>query len=209
MKKIICALLLGLIIGLGVQAGNAPTTIKSEMEVLVPNQKPMTHIFYLEGTNTRTEMYEGTGANKTLMTIMIVKGDYMYMLYPANKTAMKTDLKAVPMRKKEEAPKCEKWEECLKQSQNEVITSRGKEQWEGKEYTVYRATNNQTKAYIDYYVDSNGMLKRWISYDVHGKLQADNRLIKFEKGKALPQGIFEIPAGYQVMDMPSTQGKPL
>jgi len=210
MKKLMSGLVLVLALAATVAfSATTPTNSFSEVEMLIPNQKPMTQDFYTDGTNMRMEMYQGTGAGKVLSMINIYKGDYMYMINPAQKTAMKMNVKSMMQgQKKDEAPKCDKWIDCVKQIPNATVTERGKENWEGQEYTVYRVTDNKTKSYVDYYVDSKGMVKRWLSYDDKGKLLADTRLVKFEAGKALPAGIFDIPAGYQIMDMSQMPGMP-
>ncbi len=209
MKRMVLGLasILAAGIGFAAFAAASPQTSMSEVEMLIPKQKPMTQLFYSDGTNMRMEMSEGTGAGKVLKTTSIFKGDIMYMLDPVNKTAMKMIVKPAQGQKKEESPKCDKWEDCIKAGNpNTTVTNRGKEKWEGQEYTVYRVTDNKTKDYLDYYVDAKGMVKRWVSYDAKGNLLADTRMLKFEVGKPLPAGIFDIPAGYQVIDMSKMPG---
>ncbi len=210
MKKLMLGLVLAMALVAPLAFAAAPTTSMSEVEMYIPKMKPMTNDFYSDGTQSRMEMYNGTGSGKTLTMITINKGDYVYMLTPASKTAMKMSAKAGQGQgpKKEEPPKCDKWEDCMKQNKEVTVTNRGKETWNGQEYTVYRSTDNKTKDYVDYYVDSKGMVKRYLSYNAKGELVAESRIIKMETGKPLPAGSFDIPSDYKIMDMSNMPGMP-
>jgi|GEM_PF-1710107 len=211
----------GLLIGTLAQAQGVKVqqNVMMELEIINPNEKPpmnkMNQITYLSGENWRSEQWMGEGKNKQLLMVNILKGGYLYMLQPEQKMAMKMKQDS-QMAKAQQGegkgggnkPRETGWakvSEGLK-AQGYTVSNRGKEQWRGTEYEVWRAVNNKDKTYVDCYLDNKQeMVKRWVHYDAKGKLQQEIGIIKYEVGKPLSQDLFAIPSDYQVHDMSNMQ----
>jgi len=201
------------------QSVKAEQNVMMELEIINPNEKPpmnkMTQITYLSGGNWRSEQWMGEGKNKQLMVVNILKGGYLYMLHPEQKMAMKMKQDSQMAKAQQGGGKGEgnkpretAWAKVSEELKAEgyTVSNRGKEQWKGVEYEVWRAVHNKDKTYVDYYLDNKQkMVGRWVYYDAKGKLQQEIGIIKYEVGKPLSQDLFAIPSDYQIHDMSNMQ----
>jgi len=207
MKKIVYVLVLGMVLGLAspvfAQAAKPGQNVRTETVIISPETGTMTIINYVSGKDYRMENYKGQGNKKTLQSLMIAKGGFMYMLDPAQKSGMKTSMNS-PMSGQKDSGKPQEtsWAKVMeeKKSMGLDVVKREHEKWEGREYEVWRETK-ESKAYVDYYLDKDQMVKRVVSYDSKGQLQQDLRIIKYEVLKALPAGALDVPKGYKITDM--------
>jgi hypothetical protein len=204
MKKVVYVLVLGMVLGIATavfaQAAKPGQNVMMEMVMISPKIGDMTMISNM-GANQefRTETYKGQGSSKTLQSIMIAKGGFIYMLNPPQKSGMKM---AMNTQKDSSKPPETSWDKVMedKKAKGSTVTHRGKETWEGQEYDVWRVTE-KNGTYLDYYLDKNQMAKRFVMYDSKGQMESDSRIIKYEVLKSLPAGILDIPADYKIMDM--------
>jgi len=203
MKKIFYVLVLGMVLGLAspVFAQNVMT----EMVVISAQAQigTMTMVNYVSGKNFRMENYKGQGDQKTLQSVMIAKDGFMWMLTPAQKSGMKMALNS-PMSGQKDSGKPQEtsWAKVMEEQKAKglTVTNRGKEKWEGQEYEVWRVVQKDG-TYVDYYLEKNQMVKRFVFYNAKGQMQQDMRVIKYEALKALPAGALDIPSDYKIMDM--------
>ena len=163
-----------------------------------------TVIMHVKGNDLRSESYTGMGKSKKLAGITIVKGDTYYILQPEQKVAMKMSLKSPMAQGQEPEPRETNWNKVTEQIKTGglITKERGKETWNGQEYTVWRATEPKMKSYTDYYVEKSGMIKRFVTYDGKNKLLSDSWFEQNDTCVAMPAGIFDVPAGYKIQEMP-------
>jgi len=185
--------------------GDSGRTAVTEMVMITPSAGTMTIMSWFSGDNFRTETYKGEGKNKQLMSINITKGGFMYMLNPQQKTAMKMSMNSPMAKSSKQENNARSWEDVMSDMKKRgyTVENRGKQKWEGTDYTVWRVTDTKNKNYTEYYVDGKGMTKRFVTYDSKGKMISDTRIIKAEQGVAIPASTFEVPAGYQIQEMPN------
>lgn len=209
MKKIayLLVFLAALTVAASVRAiiGDSGKTAITEMLVISPRAGTMTMISWFSGDNSRTDTYKGEGKGKQLISINIVKGGFVYMLMPQQKTAMKMALSSPMGQGGKQENNARSWEDVMNDMKQRGFTveNRGKQTWEGAQYTVWRVIDPKSKNYTDYYVDGKGMTKRVVFYDGKGTMISDGRLIKSEQGVAIPVSTFDIPAGYKIQEMPN------
>ena len=174
------------------------------MKMMSPKEQVMTMIGNYKDAEGRTETYSGQGGDKQLMSIMIMKGQDMYMLNPQQKTAMKMNANGAMAKGQKTEKKEGNWKTAMDdlKAKGYTIEDRGKEKWQGEEYSVSRVTEPKGKSYTDYYVDKKGMTKRFVSYDKNGKMLSDSWFVRFDQCMALPAGILDVPSDYKIMDMP-------
>lgn len=207
MKKLIYVSIFALLLSVAseafAQTAAAPQKVMTEMVVISPQAGTMTMVSYMSGKDFRMETYKGQGDKKNLQSLMIAKDGFMYMLNPAQKSGMKMSMNS-PMAGQKDSGKPQEtsWEKITEEfkAKGYVVTNRGKEKWEGREYEVWRVSMSN-QGYTDYYIDNTKMAKRFVSYDAKGQMISDSRIVKIETGKPLPDGALDIPADYKIMDM--------
>ncbi len=192
------------------QPAKAPETgmagpMMTEVEIVPEGGAASTMISYMDGKNSRMEMYQGAGADKKLIMVHLMKDNEMYMLDPANKkgTKMAGGMMHMGGPAESQTGKYETWKEWMDAEGAKAgtnVENKGAENWNGEDYTVYRVTTAD-RSYLDYYVDKNEMIKRWVVYDGAGKKVQELRMLKFEKNAAMPAGALDIPSDYQIQDM--------
>ena len=100
MKKIVYALVLGMVLGFAsaafAQAAAPAQNVMTEMVMISAQTQigTMTMVNYVSGKNFRMENYKGQGDKKILLSVMIAKDGFMYMLNPAQKSGMKMAMNA-------------------------------------------------------------------------------------------------------------------
>lgn len=192
--------------------GNPFTASSEIVSIIGDSGKTTTMISYISGNDFRSEVFEGQGKDKKLLSTTINKGGFMYILNPAQKTAMKMAMNG-PMaaaHKSEGKPQETSWAKVMEEQKKlgYKIENRGREKWEGAEYEVWRVTNTKDNNYVDYYLDKTQTVKRFVGYNAKGKMQADTRIIKSETCKPIPKDALEVPADYQVQEMPAIPAMP-
>jgi len=209
MKKIVYVLALGMVLGFAsavfAQAAKPGQNVMTETVIISPETgtMTMTMINYRSGNDYRMENYKGQGSKKTLQSLTIASGGFIYVLDPVQKSGMKAALNNPMSGQKDPGkPQETSWAKVMeeKKAKGLDVVRREKEKWGGREYEVWRETK-ESKAYVDYYLDKNQMVKRVVSYDSKGQLQQDLRIIKYEVLKALPAGALDVPKGYKIEDM--------
>jgi len=221
MKKSGLVLAAGLILGIAASIravagdcgkGNSFTAMSELVSISGDSGKVATIISYISGADFRSEVYEGQGKDKKLLSTTITKAGFMYMLNPAQKTALKMPLNSpmAPAHKSEGKPQETSWAKVMEEQKKLgcKVEDRGKQKWEGAEYELWRVTNTKDKNYVDYYLDKSQTVKRFVGYDAKGKMQADTRIIKSETCKPIPKDALELPADYQIQEMPSIPAMP-
>jgi len=178
-----------------------------EYEIIPAGQQSVKQKSWVKGKEFRMEIFTG-GANEPQM-ISFSKGEEMYMLYPAQKMAMKMPMQAGAGEQKQKPPEAG-WSKLMDEMKalGATVTNQGKQVWEGSEYNVWRVTNATDGSYVDYYVDSSQVARRFVYYDNSQKQTSEMRILKYEVGKEPGADAFTVPSNYRIQDMSKMPGMP-
>lgn len=207
MKKCFFALILGMLTSFGACTKSADTKTAqiymTEMVVTTSDVGPVTIVSYVSGKDARMETYRGEGNEKTLALFTILKDGFAYQFSPDQKSGIKRPLNSPGNQQtaSDTLPQAA-WSHVKKDAKSKGlgVSKQGSQFWEGREYEVGRVTN-LNKAHVDYYLDKNGIVKRFVYYDPAGRQQQEMKVVKYEVLDVLPAGTLDVPSDYKIIDM--------
>jgi len=173
-----------------------------------------TYKIWMQGKYYREEKSEGKGASVKPTQIIIDRPSEGYLLKPEDKTGVKTVALGGYYTHTDRVPgeyERTDWtwyynellrEKCMRD--NPTLVDKGMQDWDGGKYHVYHAMLDPSMLLAafpfssDFYVQDN-VIKRRVFYDMEGKKPVFDVKLKAKTGKdAIPAGIFEVPAGYNI-----------
>jgi len=195
MKKLVQLICFVCFVGLACLAGSfvkaeKVTTISYDQTITSSRGQTMTSKVWIKGEKMRIEQ---TAQGQKMITLM--KEGAMYLYYPAQKIAMKMDVSAGADQEEQENPK--EMVEYLKSIEAKPL---GQERIEGKLCDIYQITYPQTGARGKIWVwrGKNFPLKSVMTVDSE-TITTEYRNVQM--GINIPDSLFEIPPGTQIMDM--------
>ncbi len=193
MKKLIQLICLVCFVGLvgsSIQAEEKLTTMSYDQTITSSRGEVMTSKVWIKGNNMRTEQI---AEGEKMITLM--KEGVMYLYYPAQKMAMKMDISAGAGQGAQENPK-----DMMEYLKSVKAKRLGQERIEGKLCDVYRITYPQTgtRSKIWVWREKKFPLKSVMTV---GSEIMTTRYRNVQMGINIPDSLFELPPGTQIMDM--------
>ena len=186
---LICFVSLVCLVGSFVKAEEI-TTMSYDQTITSSRGETMTSKIWIKGNNMRMEQI---AQGEKMITLM--KEGTMYLYYPAQKMAMKMDISAGAGQGGQENPK--DMMEYLKSVKAKPL---GQERIEGKLCDVYQIIYPQTGAKSKIWVwrEKKIPLKSVMTV---GSETITTRYRNIQMGINIPDSLFELPPGTQIMDM--------
>jgi len=176
------------------------TTMSYDQTITSSRGATMTSKVWIKGNNMRMEQIAD---GEKMITLM--KEGTMYLYYPAQKMAMKMDISAGAGQGGQENPK--DMMEYLKSIKAKPL---GQEKIEGKLCNVYQITYSQTGLPAEALAKAGVKSKVWVwrekkfplkSVMTVGSETITTRYRNVQMGINIPDSLFELPPGTQIMDM--------